>query len=80
MARANALKNMLAGVATAGSALTFVVFEHIDWAAAASLGLGMFIGSTLGPSVARRIPGNVLRWLVALTGLGLAVRLWLVPL
>jgi len=79
VARANALKNMLVGAATVVSAATFVVFGHVDWAAAAPLAAGLFIGSVLGPLVARRVPGNALRWLVALTGFGLAIRLWVAP-
>jgi hypothetical protein len=31
----------------------------------------------IGPALARRIPGGILRVIVALGGLGLAVRLWL---
>jgi hypothetical protein len=76
MARANALKNMVLGVATAVSAAVYVLWGHVDWAAAVPLALGAFAGSTVGPPVARRAPGHVLRWLVALSGLGLAVRLW----
>jgi hypothetical protein len=76
MARANALKNMLIGAGTVVAAVVFVVFGHVEWAAVVPLGIGMFIGSTIGPRVARRLPSNVLRWLVALAGLGLAVRLW----
>jgi hypothetical protein len=79
LARANALKNMLIGVATAVSAAIFVVLGHVDWPAAAALGGGAFVGSTAGPVVARRAPASVLRWLVALTGVGLAVRLWALP-
>jgi hypothetical protein len=37
------------------------------------------MGSLAGPWVARRLPPGVLRWLVALTGLALAVHLWLDP-
>lgn len=80
LATANALKNMLVGVATVVSAVTLVGFGHVDWAAAGPLGFGSFLGSTIGPIVARRIPSHVLRWLVALLGIGLAVRLWLSPL
>jgi uncharacterized protein len=75
--RANALKNMLIGAAGIVSALTLIAFGPVDWAAAAPLAAGMFAGSTAGPSLARRIPAPVLRWLIALAGLGLAVRLWL---
>jgi uncharacterized protein len=76
VARANALKNVLVGVATAVAAATLVLFIPVDWAAAVPLGIGAFVGSTIGPRVARRVPGDVLRWAVALAGLGLAVRLW----
>ncbi len=79
IATANALKNMFLGLASAVSAVIFVVWGHVDWTAAAALGVGAFVGSTAGPPVARRAPGPVLRGLVALTGLGLAVRLWAVP-
>jgi hypothetical protein len=80
MAKANALKNMLIGVATVVSAVTLVALGHVDWSAALALGVGSFFGSTVGPLVARRIPAGLLRWLVALAGLGLAVRLWVSPL
>jgi uncharacterized membrane protein YfcA len=33
------------------------------------------MGSLIGPRVARRLPPALLRWLVALTGLALAIRL-----
>ena len=79
MARANALKNMLVGVATVVSAATYIAFGHVDWRAVVPLGIGMFFGATLGPRVARRVPANMLRWAVALTGFGLAIRLWVVP-
>jgi uncharacterized protein len=79
LARANALKNMLVGVATLASAAAFVLFAHIDWSAAAPLAAGMFAGSTLGPGLARRLPENVLRRLVVLVGIALAVVLWFDP-
>jgi uncharacterized protein len=74
---ANALKNMLVGAATAVSAVGLMVFGPVDWAAAAPLAVGMFIGSNIGPRVARRMPARVLRLLVVVVGLGLAVHLWL---
>lgn len=72
---ANALKNMVVGAATITSAVLFIVLAHVDWAAVGR----MFAGSLAGPWVARRMPPALLRWLVALTGLALAVRLWLSP-
>ena len=79
MARANALKNMVVGAATITSAVLFAVLTRVDWAAVAALAAGLFLGSLAGPWVARRLPPGVLRWLVALTGLALAIRLWLAP-
>jgi hypothetical protein len=79
LASANALKNMVVGAATVTSAALFVVLTRVDWGAVAPLALGLFAGSLAGPWVARRLPPALLRWLVALTGLALAVHLWLDP-
>ncbi len=76
---ANALKNMVIGAATIISAVLFAVLTRVDWAAVAALAAGLFAGSLMGPWVARRLPPGILRWLVALSGLALAVRLWLDP-
>jgi uncharacterized protein len=74
---ANALKNSLLGAAVIASAALFATVTRVDWAAVAPLAPGLFCGSLAGPWVARRLPPAVLRWLVACTGLALAVRLWL---
>jgi uncharacterized protein len=79
LASANALKNMVVGAATITSAVLFAVLTRVDWTAVAALALGLFAGSLAGPWVARRLPPAILRWLVALTGLALAIRLWLAP-
>jgi hypothetical protein len=79
LATANALKNMVVGAATITSAVLFAVLTRIDWPAVAALALGLFAGSLVGPWVARRLPPGILRWLVALTGLALAIRLWTDP-
>lgn len=79
LARANALKNMLIGATAVTSALLFVFLEPVDWAAVIPLGAGLFAGSLLGPRLARHLPARLLRWLVALLGLALAVRLWIWP-
>ncbi len=76
---ANALKNMVVGAATITSAVLFAVVTRVDWAAVAPLALGLLAGSMAGPWVARRLPPALLRWLVAVTGLALAVHLWLDP-
>jgi uncharacterized protein len=79
LATANALKNMVVGAATIISAVLFAVLTRIDWAVVAALAAGVFLGSLAGPLVARRLPPALLRWLVALTGLALAVHLWIDP-
>ena len=71
IATANALKNMVLGLATAVSAIVFGVLGDVPEEYAAC--------TMAGPPVARRIPANLLRALVALTGTGLAIRLWAVP-
>jgi hypothetical protein len=79
LARANALKNMLLGAADVVAAVGFVLFGPVDWKAALPLALGLFAGSTIGPSITRRLPGGVIRVLVGLAGLGLAIKLWVAP-
>jgi uncharacterized protein len=79
LVEANALKNMVVGAATITSAILFAVFARVDWAAVAPLAAGTFAGSLIGPRLARRLPPALLRWLVALTGLALAIRLWIAP-
>jgi uncharacterized membrane protein YfcA len=74
--KANALKNMLIGAASIVAAALFAIAAPVDWAAAAPLAAGLFLGSTIGPQVARRLPATVLRWLVAVLGLAFAARLW----
>lgn len=73
---ANAMKNMLIGAATLTSALTLVAAGPVDWVATGPLATGMFLGATLGPRVARRVPATFLRWGVAVLGLALAADLF----
>jgi uncharacterized protein len=77
---ANALKNMLIGAACVVSAVTFTLSGRVRWPAVLPLALGLFVGSLLGPPVARRLPSWLLRWAVALMGAGFAIRLWVAPL
>lgn len=77
LARSNALKNMFVGAATVVSATILIVAGPVEWSAVIPLGIGLFAGSTLGPRVARRLPANVLGWLVATLGLALALKLWI---
>jgi uncharacterized membrane protein YfcA len=47
----------------------------VSWTAAAPLAAGFFAGGLLGPRIVRRAPAGALRVIIALLGLGLAVRL-----
>lgn len=79
LARANALKNVILGIVDVVAATGFALFGPVRWTSALPLAVGLFAGSRFGPSVTRRVPGNVIRVLAALAGLGLAIRLWAVP-
>lgn len=77
LARNNALKNVLTGAANTVAALGFAVFGPVHWGAALLLGTGCLAGGRIGPVVVRRVDPRVLRVVVAVAGLGLAVRLFL---
>ena len=77
--RANALKNMLVGAVTIGSAIVLIAARPVDWAAVGPLSAGLFVGSIAGPALTRRLPPTVVRWCVAVLGFGLAVALWVHP-
>ena len=79
LARANALKNMLLGMADVAAGIGFALFGPVHWTALVPLALGDLVGSMLGPSLTRRVPGTLLRTVVAGTGFGLAVWLWIRP-
>lgn len=79
LARANALKNVLLGVADIACSVVFIACGPVRWAAVAPLAAGVLAGSRAGPLLARRTPARILRLVVALAGLGLAVHLWLSP-
>ena len=76
---ANALKNMIIGASVMVSAAIFVLFGSVQWSAVLPLALGMLVGSRVGPIVARRLPANLLRWLIALFGMALALDLFIHP-
>ncbi|MGI4895533.1 MAG: sulfite exporter TauE/SafE family protein [Janthinobacterium lividum] len=77
LARNNAVKNMLTGAANTVAALGFAVFGDVHWWAALVLGAGCVVGGRLGPPLVRVIDPRALRLVIAVAGLGLALRLWL---
>jgi uncharacterized membrane protein YfcA len=75
LVRANALKNVIGGLANGVAAVAFALFGQVDWAAVAPLAAGFLVGGWIGPALARRLQGRAFRILVALCGLGVAVKL-----
>lgn len=72
---ANALKNTLLGASTLASAAILITIWPVRWEAAIPLAAGLFLGSLVGPVVARRLPATVIRWAAALLGFALAIGL-----
>jgi uncharacterized membrane protein YfcA len=77
LARSNALKNAVLGIANATAALAFCLLADVDWATAAPLAVGLLAGGRLGPVVVRHADARVLRTLIGIAGLALAVKLGL---
>ena len=66
--RANAVKNVLAGLANLAAAVVFVFAAEIAWDAAAALALGAMCGGVVGARVGRRLPPPVLRGVIVVVG------------
>jgi uncharacterized membrane protein YfcA len=69
MQRANAAKNLLAGVVNGVAAIVFILVADVDWAVAGLIAVGSIAGGFLGAYLGRRIPASVLRGLVVLIGM-----------
>ncbi|WP_327580615.1 sulfite exporter TauE/SafE family protein [Nonomuraea sp. NBC_00507] len=74
-AKVNAMKNVMTGLANAVAALGFAIFGPVDWGAAMPLAAGFLLGGWVGPKIARRMPGHSLRYLAAVCGLAVALKL-----
>lgn len=75
LARANALKNVISGLANGVAGIAFAIFGPVRWAAAVPLAAGFLVGGWIGPSLVRRLPARGLRIFIGLGGLAVAV--WL---
>ena len=75
LARSNAVKNAVLGLANATAAVTFVLFSSVHWSVVAPLALGCFAGGRLGPLLVRHAPAGPLRIAIAVAGMGLAIHL-----
>jgi hypothetical protein len=74
--QANAAKNMLLGAGALTAGAVFVITAAVDWPQVIPLAMGLFVGGTLGPLLARRLPGWLVRLASASVGLVLAVSLF----
>jgi uncharacterized membrane protein YfcA len=75
LVRVNAVKNVIAGLSNGVAALGFAMFGPVRWAAVLPLGIGFLAGGWIGPSLVRRLPGQALRIVVAVSGLAVAIKL-----
>jgi uncharacterized protein len=75
--RANAVKNVVTGLANLVAAIGFSLFGHVDWAVVPALAAGFLLGGWTGPALVRRLPPRLLRVLIALAGVAIAVKLGL---
>jgi uncharacterized membrane protein YfcA len=75
LARTNAVKNVVSGLANAVAGIGFAIFGPVRWAAVVPLAAGFLIGGWAGPWLVRRLPARGLRVFVGICGLGLAIRL-----
>jgi uncharacterized membrane protein YfcA len=77
IARSNAMKNLLLGLANAVAAIAFIAYGSVRWWAVLPLAVGFLVGGRLGPIVVRKAPAGPLRAVIACGGLGLAAHLGL---
>jgi uncharacterized protein len=75
LARSNAVKNVVLGVANGVAAVLFALVGPVHWLQVLPLAAGFFLGGRLGPVVVRVAPQKLLCRLIALAGLGLAIYL-----
>jgi uncharacterized membrane protein YfcA len=75
LARVNAVKNAVAGLANAVAGIGFAIFGPVRWAAVLPLAAGFLVGGWIGPALVRRLPAGPLRIFIGCCGLALAVRL-----
>jgi uncharacterized membrane protein YfcA len=70
--RLNALKGVLSLLVNVAGVGVFVVAAEVDWLAAALLAVGAVVGAYLGVRLARRLPAQVVRTAVVITGIVVA--------
>ena len=71
--RLNALKNVLAATANGVAAVLFVFVAPVRWGPAALIAAGSIVGAQVAARYGRRIPPQVLRWVIVIGGTIVAV-------
>ena len=69
----NAIKNVLAAIANLVAGVLFMFVAHVAWGAAALIAVGSTVGAQVGAHYGRRLPQEVLRWIVIVYGTIVAV-------
>ncbi len=72
LARSNALKNVISGLANAVAGIGFAIFGPVRWEAALPLAAGFLAGGWIGPALVRRLPARGLRMFIGVAGLAVA--------
>jgi uncharacterized membrane protein YfcA len=70
--RMNALKTILAACMNGMSVIVFALEGAVRWPYAASMSIAAMVGGYLGAHYSRRLPANVIRWVVIVIGFTLA--------
>ena len=71
--RLNGLKNVLTGIANGVAAILFIIVADVAWEAAALIAVGSIVGAQVGARYGRRVPSEVLRWIVVIGGVTVAM-------
>ena len=66
--RLNAVKIVLTAVANGVAAVLFIAVAEVAWDAAALIAAGSIVGAAVAARYGRRIPSEVLRWMVVIGG------------
>ena len=66
--RLNAVKIVLTAVANGVAAVLFIAVADVAWDAAALIAAGSIVGAAVAARYGRRIPSEVLRWMVVIGG------------
>ena len=75
LARINALKNVLTGIANGVAGVVFVLISEVDWTVVALLAVGSVLGAQVGARVGRRLPPKVYRVVIVVVGLAAIINL-----